>query len=71
MKFKCIKDFFIDQRCWGGIYPELAFKEGHVYTFCQSDVDPYYTHICQSNNFDAVHYMTRADMSEHFIQVEE
>jgi hypothetical protein len=68
MKFKCIKDFWMDLRS-SGDERELAFKEGNVYSFSESDADNYYPFKCSSSDLNCIHYMTRADMSEYFIQV--
>jgi hypothetical protein len=68
MKFKCIKDFWMERESekYGDV---PAFKAGEVYDFYVTFLGEYYT---SRDNHRASHYMYNdATFYEYFIQVKE
>ena len=65
MKYKCIKDFWMEDRLRNS---KPAFSAGVVYEFYQVEgVDDLRTH---NNNQGRIHYMPMSDINEHFELVE-
>jgi hypothetical protein len=69
-KYLCLRDFVMD--CdYEGQSPQVAFKEGNVYTF--KDVDGISgCLVCEKNNLGHNHYMDKdLDFFYHFLLLEE